>query len=102
MALRSWVKMQGARTMATIKRKASNAPEDTGTQQAPLPKATPRGPGSGLQSIWASSHRSREGEEARGLHQGGGRPAAQGGKYQRRSWRGFRTAVEEDQRWSRR
>ena len=33
----------------------------------------------------ASGHRSREGEEARGLHEGGGRPPAQGGKHQRRS-----------------
>jgi Family of unknown function (DUF5681) len=37
--------MQGARAMATIKGKASNAPEDTGTQQAPGPKATQFKPG---------------------------------------------------------
>jgi Family of unknown function (DUF5681) len=37
--------MQGARAMATIKGKASNAPKDTGTQQAPGPKATQFKPG---------------------------------------------------------
>ena len=31
--------MQGAKAMATIKGKASNAPEDTGTQQARGPKS---------------------------------------------------------------
>ena len=37
--------MQGARAMATIKGKASNAPEDTGTQQARERKATQFKPG---------------------------------------------------------
>jgi hypothetical protein len=70
-------------------------------RQKPPGHSIPRGLGGRLQQVRASSHRSREGEEARGLHQGGGRPPAQGGKHQRRSWGGFRTAVEEDQRWSR-
>ena len=45
MALRCWVKMQGARAMATIKGKGSNTPEDTGAQQALRRKATQFKPG---------------------------------------------------------
>src|SRR5262245_60130229 len=37
--------MQGARAMATIKRKVSNTPEDTGRQQAPGRKDTQFKPG---------------------------------------------------------
>ena len=85
--------------MATIKGKASNAPEDTGTQQARGRKATQFKPGQsgnpkgrpkgarnrlGTQFLEAleadfkqhgsQANRSRQGEKARGLHARGGLP----------------------------